>query len=237
MGASLSSIPDGASLSRSLLQDASRTRSHSRERRRGRYGSQHDKEHGVKVAFFYHSLVSDWNNGNAHFLRGVAKELQKRGCEVSVFEPADGWSMRNLIRDFGQDPLEDFKRAYPSLDATTYSPKSLDLDTMLDDIDLVIVHEWNEPEVVNSIGAHRALNTGYKLLFHDTHHRSVTKPRDLDRYVLSNYDGVLAFGESVRQQYISRGWTRAAWVWHEAADTTVFYPRRDDAVCEGDLVW
>ena len=28
---------------------------------------------------FYHSLLSDWNHGNAHFLRGVAYEMVARG--------------------------------------------------------------------------------------------------------------------------------------------------------------
>ena len=29
----------------------------------------------MRVALFYHSLVSDWNHGNAHFLRGIVREL------------------------------------------------------------------------------------------------------------------------------------------------------------------
>ena len=33
----------------------------------------------MKFALFYHSLLSDWNHGNAHFLRGVATELLARG--------------------------------------------------------------------------------------------------------------------------------------------------------------
>ena len=45
----------------------------------------------------YHSLVSDWNHGNAHFLRGVVTELQDAGHTVDVYEPEDGWSRRNLV--------------------------------------------------------------------------------------------------------------------------------------------
>ncbi|CAN5918381.1 hypothetical protein BH11MYX3_BH11MYX3_45320 [soil metagenome] len=29
----------------------------------------------MKFACFYHSLISDWNHGNAHFLRDVVTEL------------------------------------------------------------------------------------------------------------------------------------------------------------------
>jgi spore maturation protein CgeB len=39
---------------------------------------------------FYHSLLSDWNHGNAHFLRGTVRELIRRGHEVVVYEPKDG---------------------------------------------------------------------------------------------------------------------------------------------------
>jgi len=39
----------------------------------------------VNIAFFYHSLLSDWNHGNAHFLRGTVWELKKRGHQVQVF--------------------------------------------------------------------------------------------------------------------------------------------------------
>src|SRR5665213_2664546 len=51
----------------------------------------------LRVALFYHSIESDWNNGNAHFLRGVATELQARGHRVRVFEPAEGWSRAKLL--------------------------------------------------------------------------------------------------------------------------------------------
>ena len=42
----------------------------------------------MRVVMFYHSLISDWNHGNAHFLRGVVSELRARGHEVIVYEPA-----------------------------------------------------------------------------------------------------------------------------------------------------
>jgi spore maturation protein CgeB len=42
---------------------------------------------------------------------------------------------------------------------------------------------------------------------------------------LDGYDGVLAFGDSVRDLYVARGWSGRAWTWHEAADTRMFFPR------------
>jgi len=190
----------------------------------------------MKIAYFSHSLVSDWNHGNAHFLRGVVTELQERGHEVTVYEPADGWSRENLLREQGEAPLHDFARAFPHLQGTPYDPRGFDLDTALDDADLVLVHEWNEPELVKRIGAHRARHGGYRLLFHDTHHRAATAPEEMERLDLADYDGVLAYGEVIRRIYLERGWAACAWTWHEAADTRVFHPL-PAVEPEADLVW
>ena len=36
----------------------------------------------MRIAMFYHSLLSDWNHGNAHFLRGIAWELRHRAAQL-----------------------------------------------------------------------------------------------------------------------------------------------------------
>jgi spore maturation protein CgeB len=190
----------------------------------------------MNIALFYHSLVSDWNHGNAHFLRGIAWELQRRGHRLRIFEPAGGWSLTNLLREHGQAPLEAFAKIYPGLRSTFYDPASLDLDRELDRMDLVIVHEWNDPTLVRRIGAHHRINCDYRLLFHDTHHRSVTEPEKMAAYDLADYDGVLVFGEAIAAIYRSRNWAQQVWVWHEAADTRVFMPM-PNVEKDGDLVW
>jgi spore maturation protein CgeB len=189
----------------------------------------------MRCAFFYHSLVSDWNHGNAHFLRGVVTELNSLGHSVEVFEPLNGWSASNLQRERGQQALQLFERAYPGLRSRTYELDSLDLDAALDGMDLVLVHEWTEPELVKRIGECRR-RCGFRLLFHDTHHRAVSAPQELRQFDLSNYDGVLAFGEVLRRAYLDNGWTAQAWVWHEAADTRVFHPLPCEPV-SSDLTW
>ncbi len=55
----------------------------------------------MRIAYFTHSLTSCWNHGNAHFLRGVLDELIERGHDVRAFEPANSWSLQNLIADHG----------------------------------------------------------------------------------------------------------------------------------------
>ena len=189
----------------------------------------------MRVVMFCHSLLSDWNHGNAHFLRGITAELLARAIEVRVFEPANAWSVQNLIAEYGEGPLARFSDAYPQLNSTRYDPHTLNLDEALEGSDLVIVHEWNEPELVQEIGQHRLLRGSYRLLFHDTHHRSVTDPSGMSRYDLEHYDGVLAFGQSVAQVYRRNGWADRTWVWHEAADTRLFQPFREPK--EGDLIW
>jgi spore maturation protein CgeB len=185
---------------------------------------------------FYHSLVSDWNHGNAHFLRGVASELMYRNHEVEVYEPHNGWSLEHLLQEQGIQAVEDFQQTFPHLVSYPYHLETLELDTVLDGADLVLVHEWNDRELIRRIGEHHQRNPEYRLLFHDTHHRSVTDPESMSRIDLSGYDGVLAFGEVIRQIYRERGWAQNVWTWHEAADTRVFFPQLPEPI-EGDLVW
>lgn len=190
----------------------------------------------MRLAFFYHSLVSDWNHGNAHFLRGVVSELTAAGHDVAVFEPADGWSRRQLLSDHASTALAAFHRAYPNLETCFYDPEDLDLEAVLDGVDAAIVHEWNPPELVARLGRFRRDHPSLRLLFHDTHHRLVTDPKAMAAFDLRHYDGVLAYGEVLRRLYRDRGLAARAFTWHEAADTAVFRPQ-PRAVPAGDLVW
>jgi spore maturation protein CgeB len=189
----------------------------------------------MRITLFCHSLISDWNHGNAHFLRGIASELLARGHDVAAYEPAGGWSLRNLLTEHGEEAVARFARAFPHLRSIRYDATSLDLDRALD-ADLVIVHEWSDSLLVSAIGKHNVSRRRCRVLFHDTHHRSVTDESAMAAYDLEHYDGVLAFGEVIRQFYLARGWSRRAWTWHEAADTRVFRPI---AIIEkeGDLIW
>lgn len=190
----------------------------------------------MRIVIFTHSLVSDWNHGNAHFLRGIATELKSRGHQVDVYEPLDGWSRRNLLLEDGPRAIANFKNAYPLIHSRTYDERSFNLAATLSGADMVIVHEWNSHELVHRIGEHHARNGNYRLFFHDTHHRSATDPPAMSAYDLRHYDGVLAYGSVIRDLYLRNGWARNAWTWHEAADTRVFRPMRAKAK-KGDLVW
>jgi spore maturation protein CgeB len=190
----------------------------------------------VRVVIFCHSLRSDWNHGNAHFLRGVATELLARGHEVRALEPAGAWSVARLLEDAGPEGLERFARAYPHLRPVVYDPGALELDEALDGAALVLVHEWNDPELVRRIGEHRLRAGSYTLLFHDTHHRTASARAELEAFDLEGYDGVLAFGDAIRELYLARGWSRRVFTWHEAADVRVFRPH-PGVPRRRDLVW
>jgi spore maturation protein CgeB len=190
----------------------------------------------VKFVLFYHSLVSDWNHGNAHFLRGIVMELLGRGHSVEVYEPQHAWSVQNLVADHGSAPLDEFHRVFPQLHSHQYTLGDLDLDMVLEGIDVVLVHEWSEHELVRRVGEHRARTRSYRLFFHDTHHRAATKPEEMAKYDLAHYDGVLAYGRIIRDLYLENGWARDAWTWHEAADTRLFHPR-PHGEADGDVVW
>lgn len=189
----------------------------------------------MRVVLFCHSLVSCWNHGNAHFLRGIVLELQARGHDVAVYEPAGGWSRTALVRHHGEAAVTAFEESFPTLRSVEYDAADLDLDAALERADLVLVHEWNDPRLVAAVGAHRAARD-YRLLFHDTHHRAATRPEDMSTFDLSGYDGVLAFGDVIRRIYLDRGWAQRVWTWHEAADVRTFGPR-PETERTGDVAW
>jgi len=188
----------------------------------------------VKVVYFTHSLESCWNHGNAHFLRGVLRDLVTRGHEAAVHEPRDSWSRANLVADHGEAGLEPYRRAYPELASRRFDEPGL--EQALDGADLVIVHEWNQPALVTAVGKARKQGAPFTLLFHDTHHRAVSEPDGIKAFDLSGYDGVLAFGETLAEVYRRWGWGDRVFVWHEAADVRLFHPPAQDMRREG-LIW
>jgi spore maturation protein CgeB len=189
----------------------------------------------MKCVLFYHAFSSCWNNGNAHFLRGIARELCRLGHQVVVYEPVDGWSRLNAIRDGGEHLLREVVALFPGVSVRPYDV-GFDLDEALDGADLVIVHEWNPRELVERIGRKRAQGASFLLFFHDTHHRAVTARDEFARIELDGYDGVLAFGEVLRQIYLSLGWANRAFTWHEAADTELYHPASERSH-DHDVLW
>src|SRR2546423_3659483 len=77
----------------------------------------------LRLRFFAHSWRSDWNHGNAHFLRGLADELKNLGHEVRCYEASDAWSFVNLLQEASAaKSLQEFRAAFPNLDLRSYQP-------------------------------------------------------------------------------------------------------------------
>ncbi|OAP36673.1 glycosyltransferase [Sinorhizobium glycinis] len=189
----------------------------------------------MRFLFYTQSLVSDWNHGNAHFLRGVMRELVGRGHRATALEPRDSWSRLNLIADQGVGPIAAFRKHFPELHAESYDA-NFDHEAAVSDADVVVVHEWTEPALIARLGRIRRNGGRFTLAFHDTHHRSVSQRREIARLDLTGYDFVLAFGEALRERYLSAGWGKHVFTWHEAADTSLFQPM-PEVEKTGDLVW
>lgn len=196
--------------------------------------------HELRIAYFAHAIRSDWNNGNAHFLRGLLRCLGEQGHEVSIFEPADGWSLHNLRHEAnGEKALQDFAAAYPTMRINSYSPDLLEkpdqMRSMMRGTDIVIVHEWNPPSLAHLLLEVRE-ELGFRMLFHDTHHRASSSQDQIRLFALDQFDGILAFGQVLSDIYrndlnISRVWTL-----HEGADTDLFRPHSSGVATE-DVVW
>jgi spore maturation protein CgeB len=189
----------------------------------------------MRFLFYTHSVVSDWNHGNAHFLRGIMRELIARQHQAIALEPANGWSRSNLLAEKGTFAVERFRKDFPELMPVTYDA-SFDHDAWLAQADVVIVHEWTDPELVARIGRARASGGDFTLLFHDTHHRAVSATEAISSLRLEHYDGVLAFGETLRESYLRAGWGKRVFTWHEAADDRLFRPHPEIRPTS-DLIW
>jgi spore maturation protein CgeB len=189
----------------------------------------------MKFLFYTHSLISDWNHGNAHFLRGVMRDLVRRGHEALALEPQVSWSRDNLVAEQGLVAIEKFRETFPDLNSRIYAD-DFDHEAAVHDADVVVMHEWTEPALVERIGKARRDGGNFTLLFHDTHHRAVSAEGDIAGLILKDYDGVLAFGETLRERYLKAGWGRTVYTWHEAADDSLFKPR-PDVEKTGDLIW
>jgi spore maturation protein CgeB len=189
----------------------------------------------MRFLFYTHSLISDWNHGNAHFQRGVMRDLIRRGHEAVALEPADSWSRLSLFSDQGASAVDTFREAFPDLRSITYG-SDFPHEERIAQADVVIVHEWTDPALAARIGQARRNGGRFRLLFHDTHHRAVSAADEMAAFDLADYDAVLAFGEVLRQRYLDAGWGRQVFTWHEAADTSLFRPM-PDIERTSDLIW
>ncbi len=133
------------------------------------------------IVYFTHSLRSCWNHGNAHFLRGVLRELSARGHDVVAFEPAAAGACTNLLATTARRRSSAFARPIPELaDRVRFAgPRSRRRAGRR--------RPGDRPRMERAGAGRRASahcgarGARFTLLFHDTHHRAVSDPEAIAR--------------------------------------------------------
>ena len=85
----------------------------------------------MRFVIFTHSLVSDWNHGNAHFLRGIATELVRAAIASDVYEPLTAGAGAICCRTRARRRSADFEDAYPLIAEHLLRADSFDLGRAL----------------------------------------------------------------------------------------------------------
>jgi spore maturation protein CgeB len=162
------------------------------------------------------------------------------GHNLRCYEQLGSWSLSNLMRSEGEraiGAIDDFRRRCPELDIRFYefNPELRDrLREEVRDADVVVIHEWSEPELVRVL-LELKREFGFKALFHDTHHRAYTDPGAILQLNIQHFDGILAFGEALRRVYREGFGVDRVWTFHEAADVDCFFP--GSASPDADVLW
>ena len=176
----------------------------------------------MRIVMFYHSLLSDWRNSDAHFLRGAARELVERGHDVELYEPDGNPYLANLSKQYGQNPIARLKHSYPSLKFNTYNLTTLEIDKITEKADLVIVGDYNHCELIEKFPAKNFRN--YNLVLHLLHSKTCRN--------MENYDGALVSSNTIVENAES---FKTIGAWNNAVDTRLFYPK--PSVAEADVIW
>lgn len=111
-------------------------------------------------------------------VRRVLSELVARGHDVTAIAPPAPWSLANLLADHGEVALTPYRSAYPKLAGRSVTLTD-DVVPQVDGADLMIVHEWNDHDLVATLGTMRKRGARFTLFFHDTHHRAVSAPEGI----------------------------------------------------------
>ena len=186
----------------------------------------------MRFVYFTHSLASCWNHGNAHFLRGVLRELIHAAAMTSrPSSPPAAGAARTCSRITDAAGLAAYARAYPELSGRRYD----------DDIDvaaaLVGSRRGDRARMERAMArrrhrpgaaARRPLHAAVPRHPSPRRQRSGGDPRLRPRRLST---ACSPSARRSREVYRRWGWGDRVFTWHEAADTRLFQPpgRRDPA--------
>lgn len=181
----------------------------------------------MHIAFFGHSILADWNNGQAHFVRGLIRELCRLGHQCVFYEAKDNLATRQQVSCVGRSSLLETLRVFPFLRVRLHRDGSRDplgfLPQALEEADIAIVLEGAEPSLIRALP--EAVGPGQLCLFLDGRGRLPQEQSLYRGYGLERYGAVLAASRALAAQFTDRLGLERVEVFHPAADTELFYPR------------
>lgn len=189
---------------------------------------------GLKISFFGSSLVSAYWNGAATYYRGIISELNKRGHEITFYEP-DAYD-RQKHRDI-KDPEYAESVIYEADEKGV--KKSLSMakgsDIIIKTSGVGINDVFLEKEVLNLQNADTAV------IFWDvdapaTLNRIKMEPEDQFKKLISQYDMILTYGGGERAVSVYKEYGAKSCIpIYNALDPKTHYPVDSSSKFEGTL--
>ena len=156
----------------------------------------------LRLAYFAHSpsALTGITATRIFFADSCAAWLSL-GCLVSIFEPAQGWSIDHL-RDEpqGEHSIRSFHAVYPDLSVIAFDNHA-DADPDFLRGEPAAMLTWSScmngtrPQLA-AIAAELREKLGFRLLFHDTHHRASSSPDQIRAF---GTDGLMACSHSAKR--------------------------------------
>ena len=180
---------------------------------------------GMKIVYFTHSLASCWNHGNAHFLRGVLRELIARGHDVRALRAGGRLEPRQPARRHGEAGLDAFAPPIPSSPPTRFARRRRSRPRWSTAPTSSSSTSGTTPRWSPRSAALRA--RGGALHAAVPRHPPPRRQRPGRDARLRPRPATTACSPSARrcrEVYRGWGWGGRVWTWHEAADTRLFHP-------------
>ena len=160
----------------------------------------------MRIVMFCHSLRLRLEPRQRAFpARRRAASCSRAATTSRVYEPRDAWSRREPRRRARRRGARRLRaRLSRRCAARATTSTTLDLDAGARRRRPGARPRVERPRAGARASARTArAHGGYRLLFHDTHHRAVTEPDEHGRATTcAHYDGVLAFGDVIRDLYL-----------------------------------
>lgn len=181
----------------------------------------------MKIAVFCQSILSDYNFSSAHFLRGIVHKFSQKGHQVKVFEKINNPSVLAIQREFGKTALNEFRRTFPGIEVFRYESDDLNLEKYLQECDLALVHSSTDPREISLVIEIKE-KTGLKTIFYDTGFSIINNSDSIKALPIAKFDLALVSGKAIEKGYKKHSINPNIRLWHLAADTLQFQPRKGE---------